>query len=142
MTTETGSRLPRFERPLCYVMGSIYVVAGISHFLAPKLYEQVVPPLFPRKLDLVYLSGVAEILLGVGVMFPRTRRVSAWGLIGLLVAVFPANVYMATERIVPEAVPESMRDHADVALWVRLPLQAVLILWAWWYTEPSSDDTG
>ncbi|WP_410767495.1 hypothetical protein [Haloferax sp. DFSO60] len=141
MSTETGDTHTRFKRPLCYVMGALYVVAGMAHFIAPKMFERIVPPTFPRKRDLVYLSGVAEIALGLGVMIPRTRRFSAWGLIGLLVAVFPANVYMATEKIVPDAVPESLREHADLALWARLPLQAVLILWAWWYTQPSADDS-
>jgi len=121
-------------------MGLTYVLAGVLHFVAPKLYEQVVPPQFPRPRTLVYLSGVAEVVLGVGVLFERTRRLSAWGLIALLVAVFPANVYMATaDDLDLERVPAQLRDPPDAALWARLPFQAVLVAWAWWYTDPSSD---
>jgi uncharacterized membrane protein len=120
-------------------MGALYVVAGLSHFLAPRVYEQVVPPAFPRPLALVYLSGLAEVGLGVGVLFERTRRVSAWGLVALLVAVFPANVHMATSDDLRLAgVPDRLRDPPDAALWARLPLQAVLVAWALWYTDQPS----
>jgi uncharacterized membrane protein len=128
--------LARLKRPLRYLMGLSYVGAGLMHFLFPRVYEQVVPPLFPRPLGLVYLSGVAEVLLGVGVLFERTRRVSAWGLVALLLAVFPANVHMAVSDLELEGVPDPMRDPPDAALYARLPLQAVLVLWAWWYTRP------
>ncbi|WP_089876672.1 DoxX family protein [Halogeometricum limi] len=120
-------------------MGLTYVVAGVLHFVAPAVYEQVVPPQFPRPRALVLLSGVAEVVLGVGVLFERTRRASAWGLVALLVAVFPANVYMATsDDLELRGVPERLRDPSDAALWARLPLQALLVAWAWWYTEPTA----
>jgi uncharacterized membrane protein len=130
--------LGRYKRPLRYVMGVLYVVAGAMHFVVPHVYVQVVPPSFPRPLALVYLSGIAEIVLGVGVVVPRTRRVAAWGLVLLLLAVFPANVYMATHDVVLEGVPEWARDPSDAATWARLPFQGVLLLWAWWYTRPDS----
>ncbi|PSQ18328.1 hypothetical protein BRD00_05520 [Halobacteriales archaeon QS_8_69_26] len=123
-------------------MGLSYVLAGVLHFVAPTLYERAVPPGFPRPRTLVYLSGIAEVVLGVGVLFERTRRRSAWGLIALLVAVFPANVYLAVADDPDlEGVPEPLRDPPDAALWARLPLQAVLVAWAWWYTDrsPESD---
>jgi uncharacterized membrane protein len=131
--------LARLKRPLLYVMGAGYVVAGVLHFLVPRLYVRIVPPSFPRPLELVYLSGVAEVALGVGVLFRRTRRVSAWGIVALLVAVFPANVYMATHNIVVEGAPGG-GDPSDAARWARLPLQAVLVLWAWWYTRSPPDE--
>ena len=128
--------LARLKRPLRYLMGGLYVLAGVSHFRTPETFERIVPPQFPAPRTLVYLSGVAEILLGAGVLFERTRRESAWGLVALLVAVFPANVYMATSDDVElGAVPEEYRDLSDLALWARLPLQAVLVAWAWWYTD-------
>lgn len=131
--------LARSKRPLRYVMGLVYVLAGCLHFVAPETYERVVPPQFPRPRTLVYLSGVAEVVLGVGVLFERTRRPSAWGLVALLVAVFPANVYMATgDEFDLQDLPAQLRDPHDAALWARLPLQAVLVAWAWWYTETSS----
>jgi uncharacterized membrane protein len=117
-------------------MSGLYVLAGVSHFRATDTFERIVPPQLPAPRTLVYLSGVAEILLGAGVLFERTRRKSAFGLVALLVAVFPANVYMATsDDIELDAVPKEYRDLSDVALWARLPLQAVLIAWAWWYTD-------
>jgi uncharacterized membrane protein len=117
-------------------MGLLYVVAGVSHFRTPETFERIVPPQLPAPRTLVYLSGVAEILLGAGVLFERTRRKSAFGLVALLVAVFPANVYMATsDDFELGAVPEEYRDLSDLALWARLPLQAVLVAWAWWYTD-------
>lgn len=133
--------LARLKQPLCYVMGVLYVVAGVMHFVAPKVYAQIIPPAFPRPLELVYLSGVAEIVLGLGVLIPRTRRHSAWGLILLLLAIFPANVYMATHDLVLEGVPEWASTPSDAVTWARLPLQGVLILWAWWYTQPASDES-
>jgi uncharacterized membrane protein len=134
--------LARSKGPLRYLMGALYVVAGTMHFVVPGVYVQVVPPMFPRPLELVYLSGVAEIVLGVGVVLPhrRARRLAAWGLVLLLVAVFPANVYMATHDVVLDGVPDWAREPSALATWARLPLQGVLVLWAWWYTRPESDD--
>jgi uncharacterized membrane protein len=121
-------------------MGLTYVLAGVLHFVAPTVYEQVVPPQFPTPRTLVYLSGIAEVGLGLGVLFERTRNASAWGLVALLVAVFPANVYMAVaDNLELEGVPERFSDPSDAALWARLPLQAVLIAWAWWYTDAASE---
>lgn len=139
--TDTDSRLAALKGPLCYPMGLVYVVAGVAHFLAPTLFERIVPPQLPRPRELVYLSGIAEIVLGVGVWFRRTRRPSAWGLIALLLAVFPANVYMAVGEPGAGRLPTAVDDIPDAALWARLPLQAVLILWAWWYTQPATDET-
>jgi len=116
-------------------MGLSYIGAGVTHFRTPKVYARIVPPQFPRPVALAYLSGIAEIALGVGVLFRRTRRRSAWGLVALLVAVFPANVHMATSGMAAEMVPDRFRSLAQVAARVRLPLQALLIRWAWWYTQ-------
>jgi uncharacterized membrane protein len=135
MNDNLGGTLARLKQPLLYVMGIFYVVAGVMHFIVPKVYARIVPPKLPQPLTLVYLSGIAEIVLGIGVLIRRTRRQSAWGLIALLLAVFPANVYMATNDIVPDAVPDWAGAITRLAMWARLPLQGVLILWAWWYTR-------
>jgi len=127
--------LRRVKRPLLYLMGPMYVVAGALHFVVPELYVQIVPPIFPARLALVYLSGVAEIAVGVGVLLPRTRRLAAWATVAVLVAVFPANVYMATAGVVVEGLPGG-GDPSALVRWGRLPLQAVLLLWAAWYTRP------
>nr|WP_049918730.1 DoxX family membrane protein [Haloferax larsenii] len=135
MNAVSLSTLARFKRPLRYVMGALYVVAGVMHFVVPSAYAGVIPPLFPQPLTLVYLSGIAEIVLGVGVMVQRTQRLAAWGLIALLVAVFPANVYMATSDVVLADVSPALKTPSTIALWLRLPMQGVLIAWAWWYTQ-------
>ena len=87
------------------------------------------PPLPPRAT--VYLSGLFEVLGGLGLLLPRTRRAAAWGLIALYVAVFPANIYMALEGI--------QLDPADPlpawVAWARLPFQGVFLAWAWWFTR-------
>ncbi|WP_135533260.1 DoxX family protein [Halostella pelagica] len=130
--------LHRFKRPLLYLMGPAYVVAGVLHFVVPELYVQIIPPFFPAALALVYLSGIAEIAVGVGLLLPRTRQHAAWATVALLVAVFPANVYMATHGVVIEGMPGG-GDPSDIVRWGRLPLQGVLILWALWYTRPPTE---
>lgn len=125
--------LCRLKHPLLYLMGSAYVVAGVLHFVVPEPYVQIVPPVFPAALALVYLSGLAEIAVGIGLLIPRTRRHAAWATVALLVAIFPANIYMATHGVVIEGLPGG-GDPSGVVRWGRLPLQGVLILWALWYT--------
>jgi len=125
--------LPRLRRPLLYLMGSAFVVAGLLHFIVPELYVQIIPPFFPAPLALVYLSGIAEIAVGTGLLIPRTRRHAAWATVALLVAIFPANIYMATHGVVIEGMPGG-GDPSELVRWGRLPLQGVLILWALWYT--------
>lgn len=122
-------------------MGVLYVFAGVMHFVAPDMYERIVPPGLPRPRALVFLSGIAEIVLGLGVLVPRprVRRLSAWGIVALLAAVFPANVYMTVGDVDLRGAPEWLREHEDLALWARLPLQGVLALWAWWYTKPDDE---
>jgi len=131
--------LARRKRLLRYVMSAAYVIAGVTHFLAPKAFARVVPPGLPNPRALVYLSGIAEIGLGLGVACDRTRRGSAWGIMALLGAVFPANVYMATDGVAAELAPDRLSGVARAAAWARLPSQGVLLLWAWWYTRPESE---
>jgi uncharacterized membrane protein len=102
-------------------------LAGSLHFLYPRGYARIVPAYLPAPLTLVYLSGVAEILGGLGLLLPQTRTLAAWGLVLLFIAIFPANVNMAVHRIGFTRTPP-----AAWLLWARLPLQAVLIAWAYW----------
>ncbi|MGM0446981.1 MAG: DoxX family protein [Methanobacteriota archaeon] len=120
---------------LAPLMGATYVVAGIAHFLAPKRFAEAIPPAFPRPVGLVYLSGIAEIILGIGVAIPRTRRPSAWGIAALLVAVFPANVHLARSDTLNDLVPDRLVGPARLAALVRLPFQGVLIGWALRYAR-------
>jgi len=127
--------LGRLKCPLLYIMAPAYVVAGVLHFIVPELYVQIIPPIFPAALVLVYLSGLAEIAVGIGLLIPQTRQLAAWSTVALLVAIFPANIYMATHGVVIEGMPGG-GDPSALVRWGRLPLQGVLILWALWYTHP------
>jgi uncharacterized membrane protein len=118
-----------------YLMGLFYVTAGVTHFTSPGFFRQLVPPVLPAHDLLVAVSGVAEILLGALVMVPSTRRMAAWGIIALLVAVFPANVYQALYNPTLVDPPAWMGQPSQTALWIRLPLQLVLVYWAWRYTR-------
>jgi len=109
-----------------------YSLAGVLHFLRPAMYLKIVPPYIPFPLAMVHISGAAEIAGGVGLLIPIVRRAAAWGLIALLVAVFPANVYMATNPVESGAAALSA-----AALWGRLLLQPIFIWWVWWCTKPA-----
>jgi uncharacterized membrane protein len=109
------------------VLACLFVTAGVLHFLIPGKFAQVVPRYLPAPLALVYVSGVFEILGGCGLLVPRLRRAAGWGLIALLVAVFPANLHMALGDVVVEGLVIP-----PWALWLRLPLQGVLIAAVCW----------
>lgn len=119
------------KRVLLYVMGIAYVLAGANHFIDIDFYRPMMPPYLPLHDALIYLSGVAEIALGLGVLVPRLRVASAWGLIALLIAVFPANMHIALNNVPLGGAQEGF----GAMNWVRLPFQALFIAWAWWYTR-------
>lgn len=121
----------RFRRILKYLLSIFFIIAGAVHFLRPNFYLKIMPPYIPFSLAMVYLSGLAEIVLGALIPVPRMTRLAAWGLILLLIAVFPANIHMALH---PDYFPEIPKW----GLYGRLPLQGVLILWAWWFTSDRS----
>jgi uncharacterized membrane protein len=118
------------ERAGRWFFASIFIVSGILHFAIPEVFARIVPPMFPRPGLLVLISGGAEILGGVGLLIPRTRRPAAFGLAILLIAVFPANIYMAVAH-----VPANGLLGNRWLQWLRLPLQIPLIWWAWRYTH-------
>jgi uncharacterized membrane protein len=113
------------------IFAAFFIAGGVGHFVAPDVYMKIMPPYLPYHRALVLLSGVFEVALGVLLLVPKTSRVAAWGLIALLVAVFPANVFMYQHA-------ESFNVSPTLLL-LRLPLQALLILWAWSYTRRQSD---
>lgn len=113
---------------LRYLLAVFFVVAGFNHFISPDFYLKIMPPYLPWHLPLIYLSGVFETALGILLLLPKFTRIAAWGMIALLIAVFPANIHMA---IHPELFPE----YRAGALWLRLPLQLLMIAWAYWYTR-------
>lgn len=109
-----------------YLQALLYIAAGINHFVSPKTYLAIMPPYIPAHNLMVMVSGVAEVVLGIGLLFPATRSLAAWGIMLLLIAVFPANVYMATSN--------RFRTFPAWLRWARLPLQGILIWWAHYYT--------
>ena len=107
-----------------FFAGPVMFAAGINHFLNPDFYLKIIPEGLPSPEALVYVSGVAESLGAVGTMFARTRRPSGWFLIATLIAVYPANIYMALN-------PEEFSSIPQWALGARLPLQFLFIYWVW-----------
>jgi len=124
----------RLRAAALVALGLLFIAAGANHFLNPGFYLRIMPPWLPAHRELVALSGALEILGGVAVFVAPARPWAGWGLILLLVAVFPANLHMALN---PELFPELSRG----ALWARLPLQGALIIWAWWATRPGGYPT-
>lgn len=118
------------------VLAVCIIIVGITHFLKPEQYARIVPPPFPP-LTSVYVSGFFEILGGIGLMIPFVSVAAAWGLIALFIAVFPANIYMTLHNIKIEGIP-----HSQLFYWIRLPFQAVLIAWAYWYTRHPEKQAG
>ena len=110
------------------VMGVFYISIGISHFTSPIWYVQIVPPYLPYKLELVYISGLFEILFGGMLFFKKTRFLAGWGLILLLIAVYPANIYLAqTNGAVMNTTP--------LIAWGRLPVQFIFVGLAYWQSK-------
>ena len=107
------------------------IVAGITHFIAPDTYVKIVPPQLPYPEAIVYISGFFEILGGIGLLVPPTTQAAAWGLVVLLIAVYPANINMAVNHIHIDNIPDGNWFQA-----IRLPFQFVLIAWAYWLTKP------
>ncbi|NGP87278.1 DoxX family protein [Fodinibius halophilus] len=111
-----------------YIIAAAFVAVGILHFIKPQLFVRIVPDFVPYHLAMVYISGIAEILGGIGILLTQTRSLAAWGLILLLLAVFPANINM-TVMSVKETGFTSLYSIVTI---LRLPLQFVLIYWVYW----------
>jgi uncharacterized membrane protein len=117
------------------LLAGFFVFAGTMHFVRPKYYEAIMPPYVPRHREVVAVSGAAEIAGGVAVIPKATRPYAGLWLVALLVAVFPANLHMALH-------PDEIRglDQRRIRpwmLWARLPLQPLMMLWAWRATRPA-----
>jgi uncharacterized membrane protein len=110
-----------------YVMALLYILAGVNHFRSPRMYEKIIPPYFPNPQLLNLLSGVLEILFGLGLLLIPTRSIAAWSIIILLFAFFPTHIYMITQPKVRMGLPLW-------ALYLRLPLQLLLVFWSFQYT--------
>jgi uncharacterized membrane protein len=111
-----------------FVLAVLMVAAGTAHLLRPAPFVAIVPEYLPFPARLVLVSGIFEILGGIGLWVPPLRKIAAWGLVLLFIAVFPANINMA-ENNLPFGHVRSL-----FLAWARLPLQGVLVAWAWWFT--------
>ena len=116
-----------------YLLAIFMIVAGTMHFANPGFFLKIMPPYLPLPSELVMVSGVCEILLGFLLLVPQASRFAAWGIVALLVAVFPANIYLYQNQ---ELMPASPFIH-----FLRLPLQGVFIVWAYWHTKPTDKNT-
>ena len=128
--------MTRTKTILLYLMAVFYIFGGYNHLANPDFYLRMMPPSLPAPDWLNLVAGLAEIVLGVFLLEPKVRVFAAWGIIALLVAVFPANVYMATANLGVDGPGTG----AGIANWFRLPFQALLIAWAWWYTRPEESE--
>ena len=108
-------------------MALLYILAGFNHFRNPKMYIKIIPSYFSNPKLLNILSGAAEIILGILLMLSFTTHFAAWGIIALLIAVFPANLFMYQDKKASFGLPKWV-------LLLRLPLQLLLIVWAYQYT--------
>lgn len=113
---------------LLFLMAALYILAGLNHFRAPKMYLKIMPQYIPWHLPIVYISGIVEIILGILLLIPETRTWAAWGIILLLILIFPANIQMAVDFYVRKS------PYLWLAIF-RLPLQILLVWWAWWYVK-------
>lgn len=124
MTRVAGRRL----------LAAVFLLAGLNHFAQPRLYRAIMPDYLPAHDALVAASGYAEIALGLLALDGRARGVTRWGLTALLIAIFPANLHMALHAARYPRIPAPL-------LWLRLPLQGLLIAWVWWATAPEAPGT-
>lgn len=111
------------------IYGTLFIISGTTHFLFPEFYEGLIPANFPSPSSLIILTGMAEIVLGALLIVPATARLASWGLIVLLLVMFPVFIHMATH-------PEQFPQFAPLGLWLRLPLQTLLISLAYWLGRP------
>lgn len=109
-----------------WLLAVFFIAAGANHFRTPELYLGMMPVGLPWPAALSLIAGAAEMLGGVGLLVPRARRFAGWGLVALLVAVFPANVHVALQGRMPGTA------FSPLTLWLRLPFQAVFVAWVWW----------
>lgn len=125
-------RLPTSPlKSVALVLASVsYIIVGVTHFTHVQFFLDIMPPVLPYPHALVWISGAFEILGGLGLLVPTTRRYASWGLIALLIAVYPANIHMMLH---PEAFSHL---GPPVALYLRMPFQFLFIAWAWWVGRP------
>ena len=122
-----------FKLCTIYVMSLLYIVVGVKHFTDPDFFVHIVPPFLIYREEMVYLSGLVEIVMGLFLLFNKTRKIGSWGIIALLIAVFPANIYL----YLSESAREILQISQNQAL-IRMPFQLPLLILAYWHSQESS----
>lgn len=115
-----------------YIIAGLFVLTGLLHFIRPQVFVNIMPDYIPYHLPIVYISGAAEIIGGIGILVSQTQTFAAWGLILLLLVVFPANVNMTVEAI----QRQGYQSWWTIATILRLPLQFAFIYWVYWACIP------
>ena len=130
-TILTSLQLPKGWGRKLILLGLVafFINVGVDHFVNPDFYLDIMPPAFPLHAEAVYISGFFEVLGGIGVLVPRLRKIAGWSLLALLVAVYPANIYMALN-------PEIFPDIPVTLLYIRLAFQFLFFYWAYIVTRP------
>lgn len=128
------NNLQNNKEVLRVILAVCMVVAGTLHFLVPDPFIKIVPAPLPEPAIIVYVSGIFEILGGLGLLVPPVSRRAAWGLVAIFILVFPANLNMAFNDIHIDGVPDGWWFQA-----IRLPFQGVLMAWAYWYARPEKN---
>jgi uncharacterized membrane protein len=124
--------MPVIKQISKYLLAAAFILGGINHFVMPEFYLRIMPPYLPAHLFLIYLTGFLETGFGVALLIPKISRRAAWGIILLLIAVFPANIYMAMNT-------ELFPDINPLIIYLRLPLQIVLMAWVFWHTKDNGE---
>ena len=119
-----------WKKLVLFGLAAFFINVGVDHFVNPDFYLNIMPPSFPLHAEAVYISGFFEVVGGICLLIPRLRKIAGWGLVALLIAVYPANIYMA---ITPQAFP----DIPVTLLYVRLAFQFVFFYWAYSVTRPA-----
>ena len=124
--------MTKTKKTFLYILSGSYILAGIMHYVMPEFYIRIMPPYFSAPAFWVYLTGAIEIGLGLMVLVPKLQVRAAWGIVALLIAFLPVHVFMLQNS-------EQFADLGpEIGLWMRFPMQAVMIGFAWWFTQ---DDT-
>ncbi len=131
MLTSTSKHLPRKPKDIARVaLGVLFIGASLPHFIAADTELQIIPSSLPLRRTALYISGIFELLGGIGVLVPRFQRAAGWGLAALLVAIFPANIYHALRDIQTGRFAKTRIYHL-----LRMPFQGLFIWWALWSTN-------
>lgn len=109
-----------------YLMGIIFILTGLNHFRVPKIYERIIPPYIPSHKNMVMLSGVAEVFLGILLLIPSMQSFAAWAIILMMLLFLPVHIFMLQDKRAGSGLPKWL-------LILRIPLQFAIIYWAWLY---------